>query len=370
MSTGRPKAVIGFSVLTLVAGIFSFALAGSASAAGAPPWEPDPDSVGGLIFYNAAGHQVMGGNVTDSPVAAYVEGTSIVRSGDTVSTLYGYLPIAGQPTAAWSGEQLGLSTSFPNASAPPPLNTATLPVETGNSGDETISTLETDFPNKGTGTYAGMYQLRLYTNAPHQSQSTTYDSADILVTGGTWSVVYPAPKQAPAITSGASAAFVKGVAGSFTVKATGSPTPTFSEGGALPGGVTLSTAGVLSGTPAATGTFPVTITASNGVSPDATQSFKLSVVGVKISTANLAQGTVGTAYSATLKAVGGAKPYTWSLSSGTLPKDLMLKASTGTITGTPTTAGSSSFVIKVTTTKTSTAPAYTASKKFTIKVVA
>ena len=55
MSTGRLKAVIGVSVLTLVSGIFSLALAGSASAVGAPPWEPDPGSVGGLTFYNAAG---------------------------------------------------------------------------------------------------------------------------------------------------------------------------------------------------------------------------------------------------------------------------------------------------------------------------
>ena len=147
------------------------------------------------MFYNAAGTQITGGNVTDAPIAAYVEGTSTVRSGDTVATLYGYLPISGEPTSEWSGLQLGGSTSFPNAGAPAPLNTATLPVETGASGDDTILDLETVYPNLGTGSYADTYQLRLYTNAAGKSQTTTYDSADISISGtgdtATWSVVYP-----------------------------------------------------------------------------------------------------------------------------------------------------------------------------------
>jgi hypothetical protein len=47
---------------------------------------------------------------------------------------------------------------------------------------------------------------------------------------------------------------------------------------------------------------------------------------------------VGTAYAATLAATGGTTPYTWSLTSGTLPAGLALNASTGAITGTPTAA--------------------------------
>src|SRR5205807_3886451 len=85
--------------------------------------------------------------------------------------------------------------------------------------------------------------------------------------------------QAPAINSTASTTFTVGTAGSFTVTATGFPATTFSETGALPSGVTLSSGGVLSGTPAANtgGTYPITITASNGVSPNATQNFTLAV---------------------------------------------------------------------------------------------
>ena len=82
----------------------------------------------------------------------------------------------------------------------------------------------------------------------------------------------------PAITSGNNTTFTVGTNGSFTVTATGTPTPTFSETGALPGGVTLSTLGVLSGTPAAGtgGTYPITLTADNGT-VNATQSFTLTV---------------------------------------------------------------------------------------------
>jgi len=89
--------------------------------------------------------------------------------------------------------------------------------------------------------------------------------------------------QAPAITSGSSTTFTVGAAGSFTVTATGVPTPSLSESGALPSGVTFVNNGngtaTLSGTPASgmAGTYPITITASNGVTPAATQSFTLTV---------------------------------------------------------------------------------------------
>ncbi len=86
--------------------------------------------------------------------------------------------------------------------------------------------------------------------------------------------------QAPAIISSSSITFTVGTAGTFTATATGYPAPTFSETGVLPGGVTFTSAGVLSGTPTASGSFPITITASNGVSPNATQNFTLTVAQV------------------------------------------------------------------------------------------
>ena len=85
---------------------------------------------------------------------------------------------------------------------------------------------------------------------------------------------------APIITSANNTSFTVNSAGTFTVVATGFPAPTFSETGALPGGVTFnSTTGVLSGTPAlgSVGSYPITITATNGVGSDATQAFTLTV---------------------------------------------------------------------------------------------
>ena len=86
--------------------------------------------------------------------------------------------------------------------------------------------------------------------------------------------------QAPAITSANHTTFTIGVPGSFKVTATGLPAPTITTGGPLPGGVTLSSSGLLSGTPApeTSGVYPFTITASNGALPNATQSFKLTVL--------------------------------------------------------------------------------------------
>ncbi len=67
-----------------------------------------------------------------------------------------------------------------------------------------------------------------------------------------------------------------------------------------------------------------------------------------ITTTTLANGAVGTAYNASLQVTGGAGTLTWSLASGSsLPAGLSL-SSLGTISGTPTTAGKTTFTVKVT----------------------
>ena len=93
-----------------------------------------------------------------------------------------------------------------------------------------------------------------------------------------------ATAQAPAITGATSTTFTTGTAGSFTVTTTGSPTPTVSESGPLPGGVTFTDNGngtaTLAGTPAALGDekhYTLHFTAANGVTPNATQTFTLTV---------------------------------------------------------------------------------------------
>jgi hypothetical protein len=115
--------------------------------------------------------------------------------------------------------------------------------------------------------------------------------------------------------------------------------------GALPSGLTLNaTTGLLSGTPTQTTSkdlLTIRVSDSSTVAQSFVVTLTLTVVDaatITITPASLSNGTVGTAYSATLVATGGTAPYTWSLTSGTLPAGLSLNTSTGAITGTPTLA--------------------------------
>ena len=151
-----------------------------------------------------------------------------------------------------------------------------------------------------------------------------------------------------AITSASSTTFTVGTAGSFTVTTTGNPSPTFSETGALPSGVTLSSAGILSGTPAAGtgGTYPITITASNGVGPNATQDFTLTVdQSPAITSANSATFTVGTAGSFTATASGF--PSATFSETGILPTGVTMSSS-GVLSGTPAAGTGGTYPLTIT----------------------
>lgn len=92
-------------------------------------------------------------------------------------------------------------------------------------------------------------------------------------------LVIPTPTQVqPVVTSPNSTIFTVGTAGSFTITATGFPTPTLTLTGTLPSGVVFAN-GLLSGTPAtgSAGVFQITVTATNSVQPSAVQSFTLTV---------------------------------------------------------------------------------------------
>ena len=139
--------------------------------------------------------------------------------------------------------------------------------------------------------------------------------------------------------------------------------------GALPAGLTLAAStGVISGTPTAAGTSSMGVSVKDSSTTPQSSSKSLSITiaaALAISTTSLPQGTVGTAYSATLMASGGTTPYTWSITSGTLPAGLSLAPSTGIISGTPTAASSASITVQI-----KDASAFTKSATLAITVAA
>jgi hypothetical protein len=124
--------------------------------------------------------------------------------------------------------------------------------------------------------------------------------------------------------------------------------------GSLPPGLSLSSAGVISGTPTTRGTFAFSVKVTDLAVVADTVDFTIVISKLTITTAAaLPAGQVGAQYSQTLAANDGATPYTWSVASGSLPPGLSL-SSAGVISGTPTTQGSYTFSIKVTDSASST----------------
>ncbi|WP_426702276.1 putative Ig domain-containing protein [Rhodanobacter sp. Col0626] len=139
--------------------------------------------------------------------------------------------------------------------------------------------------------------------------------------------------------------------------------------GSLPAGISLSSAGLLSGTPTAAGTFNVTVEATDGHGFTGTQNYALSVsaASLTLTPATLSAATAESAYSQSFSASGGTAPYTYSISSGALPAGLNLVAG-GVLSGTPTVAGSFTFSVRVTDGSTGVGAPFTATRSYTLVV--
>jgi hypothetical protein len=130
--------------------------------------------------------------------------------------------------------------------------------------------------------------------------------------------------------------------------------------------LSLSTGGIVAGTPTVIGSFNFTVQVTDKLGNNATKQLAVEVAGgLTITTeATLPAATVGVSYSQTLTAAGGAAPYSdWRVTSGILPAGLTLDAGSGRISGAPTTAGTLKFTIQV-----KDATGRTGSKEFTLTV--
>jgi hypothetical protein len=154
--------------------------------------------------------------------------------------------------------------------------------------------------------------------------------------------------------SGAPSQACVGIGYSASLSAFGSPAgnPPFVWqiiSGSLPAGLVGATQTntkefIISGTPTVTGNFTILVRVTDALGNFNQRAFTIQVLGIT-NTPPAAQ--VGVAYNFQLTAAGASSPYTFTLSTGSLPTGLTLSSS-GLISGTPTVAGTSSFTICVT----------------------
>lgn len=134
----------------------------------------------------------------------------------------------------------------------------------------------------------------------------------------------------------------------------GTPPYTWSVVPPLPNGLNLDPAtGAITGTPTTEGTTAHTFSLHDNAVPAQTvqQTLSLTITPpagtLTITTTSLPNGTVGAPYSRAVQATGGSGTFTWTISAGQLPPNLILDPATGVISGTPTAPGTFSFTVQV-----------------------
>lgn len=267
------------------------------------------------------------------------------------------------PPPASTATNLTFSTTVAEEDAHGNVETAdsasavALAVNSGPAGGNLSCTTTPTTLSSGQATFSGC-SLSLGSATPYTLKGTV----------GSFSVVSAniAVSQPPAITSAASATFTVGTNGSFQVTASGYPASTFSDTAftgctpsTLPSGVTLSSSGLLSGTPAAStgGTYTVCVVATNSVSPNATQNLTLTVdQAPAISSANATTFTTGSAGSFTVTTTGFPTNTITDANFGTCVKQTLPSGvsftdngnNTATLSGTPAAGTGGTYTVCVT----------------------
>ncbi len=155
-----------------------------------------------------------------------------------------------------------------------------------------------------------------------------------------------------------------------TLSATGgvSPYAWNVASGSLPPGLSLSRAGVLSGTPTTAGGFVISVNVADSEQPPSVATAMLPISinsALQVMTTTLPNGSPSVFYSATLAASGGIAPYSWTITQGSLPNGLTLSATSGVISGTPAATGTSDFTVQA---SDSEVPAATATASLNIVI--
>ncbi len=133
--------------------------------------------------------------------------------------------------------------------------------------------------------------------------------------------------------------------------------------GNIPPGLQFSSSGIITGTPTRNGFFQFTVQVSDNGQRTASSTLSITVGGISVSTSSLPDAGLGVAYLQNLQALGGNAPYSWTLTSGSLPPGLTLSPS-GALQGMPTQVGTYQFSVQV-----SDATQTLAQKQLSINVV-
>ncbi len=188
----------------------------------------------------------------------------------------------------------------------------------------------------------GVYSYGSTSSFPTQSWNNAnyWVDAVLLVTPPATLVSIAVHPANPAITTGTTQTFT--ATGTFSDGSSQDITTQAVWSSSSPGVATITSTGLGTGISAGNSVITATLNGYAGSTTIAVQALPLS-----IATMTLAGATVNSSYSSQVAGIGGNLPYRWTLASGTLPAGLVLNSLTGTITGTPTTSGSFSFVARI-----------------------
>jgi hypothetical protein len=194
----------------------------------------------------------------------------------------------------------------------------------------------------GTPTSAGTFSVDVAATDSASPANTTTAPVPITILGPTSSLTLTSPANATVNTPYSGAIGVAGGTAPYTCVI---------NSGSLPAGLTMAANCAITGTPTTAGTSTINVTATDSASPAKTGTANVPITVNPMNALSLTGGlpnaTLGVAYTQTLHATGGLPPYTYAVTSGSLPAGLSL-SSTGVVSGTPTAVGASSFTITAT----------------------
>jgi uncharacterized repeat protein (TIGR01451 family) len=290
----------------------------------------------------------------------------------TTRTLTGLTAGASYTFTVAAVNALGTSAASPQSAAVIPYTIPGQPVITAATPGDSSATLTWTAPANGGSAITG-YIITPYIGAVAQPPQTftgtgTTQTATGLTPGTAYTFTVTAqnlagpgppsahsgavtPNASPTLTFGPPPAGQVGIPYSDQLTVSGGTAPYVwsISAGSLPPGLTLNpSTGLLSGTPTTGGTYPFTVKVTDASNQSDTRATTVVIAASPTLTFGPPPaGQVGVAYNDPLTVSGGTAPYVWSVSVGSLPPGLSLNPSTGVLSGTPTTAGSYPFTVKV-----------------------